>query len=144
MNDKIEQQITIDASPTTVWSVLTDPKYISKWFSEKAEIDLKKGGRGKLSWESLGDAPLEVIEVNEPHLFSFAWVSPDKETQSANQQTLVEFKLTKDGDSTLLHISEIVYGEQKFSDEQKTSLFAKHTSGWEFFAGRLKQQAEEL
>lgn len=140
MNDRIEKEITINAPISTVWKVVTDP---GKWFGDKAEIDLRVGGKGMVSWEKYGDCTLEVIKLEEPSCFSFAWISPDEEARSVGQQTLVEFNLTEENGRTKLQLTESIFGEQLFGDEQKESLFGKHVSGWGHFAERIKQFAEE-
>lgn len=142
MNDKIEQEIIINAPVATVWEVITKPEHISKWFSDKVEIDLRKGGKGKLSWENWGEAPLEVVELNEPNRFAFTWISADEETRSTNQQTLVEFKLTEESNGTKLLLIESIFDKLKLSDTQKEALFKKHTGGWKTFAERIKNYAE--
>ena len=144
MSDKIEQEITINAPIATVWKVITSPEHITKWFSDKVEIDLRKGGKGKLSWEKFGESPLEVTALDEPTLFAFTWIAADEETRSTNQQTLVEFRLVEDADSTKLHLTESIFGKLQLTDKQKDNIFEKHSSGWSFFAERLKQHAETL
>ena len=52
MNDKIEQEITINAPVSSVWKVITSPEHITKWnyasddwHSPYAENDLREGGK---------------------------------------------------------------------------------------------------
>ncbi|HET7060180.1 MAG TPA: SRPBCC domain-containing protein [Candidatus Saccharimonadales bacterium] len=139
MENKIEREITINATMSTVWKVVTDP---GQWFGDKADLDLRVGGRGTVSWEKFGECPMEVIDIDEPKYFSFSWVSPDEEARSVSQKTLVEFRLSEEDGVTKLQLTESCFGEQLFSDEQKKSLFGKHASGWGHFAERIKQCAE--
>lgn len=139
MNDKIVKEVTINAPISSVWKTVTR---IDQWFGDKAVLELKEGGKGKVSWEQFGDCPLEVIKINEPDYFSFSWIAPDEETRSVSQRTLVEFNLTEEGGSTKLRLTESGYGEQLFSEEQKKSLFAKHISGWGHFTEQIKKLAE--
>lgn len=141
MSDKIEREITINAPIKTVWQVVTSP---GQWFGDRAELDLRPGGKGMVSWDSFGDCPMEVIKLDEPNYFSFAWIAPDEETRSVGQRTLVEFKLSEDTGVTKLRLTESGFGEQLFSDEQKKSLFGKHASGWGHFTEKIKQRAESL
>jgi uncharacterized protein YndB with AHSA1/START domain len=48
--DAIERDILIEAPVQTVWSVVTEPGQISKWFSDTAELDARPGGEGLLSF----------------------------------------------------------------------------------------------
>jgi uncharacterized protein YndB with AHSA1/START domain len=138
--DKIEREVTINAPIKTVWGVVTDP---GKWLGEEGELDVKVGGKGKVAWKSFGECPLEVIKLNEPEFLAFAWIAPDDETRSTSQKTLVEINLSEANGQTHLRLTESVYGDQLFSDDQKNSIFGKHSSGWGNFAENIKRRAEE-
>ena len=144
MTDKIEREISIQASIATVWDVITKPEYISQWFGSQAEIDLRRGGKGKLSWSEDMEAPLEIVEVEKPHLFSFLWVAPDEETKPTHQQTLVEFRLTEDGAETKVRFTESGFEKLEMTAEQKATLIAKHTPGWDDFLSSLQRCAQNI
>lgn len=141
MNDTIEREITINAPIATVWDVITKPEHICKWFSDSAELELKPGGQGNLSWESYGEAPLEIVDVDEPHSFSFRWVPADEETRQSNSQTLVSFVLTEDGEATKLLLIESGFTQLAISEEEKTSLYTKHSGGWASLLTSLQDYA---
>lgn len=130
MNDKIEREVTINAPISTVWETITRPEHISKWFSDSAELELKPGGIGKIKWERFGEAPLEIVDVDEPHIFSFRWVSADEETRQNNGQTLVKFVLTEDGEGTRLLLTETGFAQLDITNEEKKSVYDKHSNGW--------------
>ncbi len=138
--DKIEREIIINAPIKTVWKIVTNP---GQWFGDEAELDLRVGGKGNVTWRSFGECPLEVVKLDEPDLFAFAWIAPDEETRSTNQKTLVEISLSEDDGKTNLHLTESIYEEQVFSDDQKKILFGKHSSGWGIFVESIKKHAEE-
>jgi len=144
MTDKIEQEISIQAPIATVWDVITKPEYISKWFCNQGEIDLRRGGKGKLSWGKDFEAPLEIVEVDKPHLFSFLWVAPDKETKPTHQHTLVEFRLVEDGEDTKLRLTESGFEKLAITTEQKVNLITKHTPGWDDFLSSLQHCAQNI
>lgn len=140
MKDRIEREIIINAPVKTVWKVVTNP---GQWFGDEAELELRAGGKGKVSWKEYGEAPLEVIKLDEPNYFSFAWIGPDEETRGPGQRTLVEFELSEEDGSTKLYLTESVYEKQLMSDDQKESLFGKRFNGWGYFTDKIKQQAEK-
>src|ERR1700692_2881620 len=88
MTDTIEREISIQAPIATVWEVITRPEYISQWFGSQGEIDVRPGEKGRLIGGEDFEAPLEIVEVEKPHRFSFLWVAPDEETKATQQQTL--------------------------------------------------------
>ncbi|HEY0754169.1 MAG TPA: SRPBCC domain-containing protein [Ktedonobacteraceae bacterium] len=144
MTDKISREISIQAPIATVWEVITKPEYINQWFCKQTEIDLRQGGKGKLSWGEDFEAPLEIVEVDKPHLFSFLWVAPDEETKPTRQQTLVEFRLTEDGAQTKVYLTESGFEKLEITVEQKASLIANHTPGWDEFLSSLQRCAQNI
>ncbi|GHO70443.1 hypothetical protein KSC_093350 [Ktedonobacter sp. SOSP1-52] len=144
MTDKIEREISIQAPIATVWEVITKPEYISQWFGSQVEIDVRRGGKGKLIWGEDFEAPLEIVEVERPHLFSFLWVAPDEETKSTHQQTLVAFRLTEDGAETKVRFTESGFEKLEMTAEQKANLMAKHTPGWGDFLSSLQRCAQNI
>jgi uncharacterized protein YndB with AHSA1/START domain len=144
MTEKIEREISIQAPIATVWEVITKPEYISQWFGCQAEIAMRPGGKGKLSWGEGVEAPLEIVEVDQPHLFSFLWVAPDEETKPTHQQTLVEFRLTADGVETKVRLTESGFETLEITAEQKTTLIANHTPGWGDFLSNLQRCAQNI
>ena len=128
MTDKIEREISIQAPIVTVWDVITKPEYISQWFGSQAEIDLRPGGKGKLSWGEDLEAPLDIVEVEKP----------------THQQTLVEFRLTEDGAETKVRLKESGFEALEMTAEQKANLIAKHTPGWGDFLSSLQRCAQNI
>ena len=144
MAEKIEREISVQAPIATVWDVITKPEYINQWFGSQVEIDVRPGGKGKLSWGEDVEAPLEIIEVEKPHHFSFLWVAPDEETKPTQQQTLVAFRLTEDGAATKLSFTESGFEKLEITAAQKANLIANHTPGWEDFLSKLQRCAQNI
>src|SRR5262245_43405832 len=48
--DRIEREILIEAPVEVVWEVVTRPDQIRRWWSDEAEVDLRPGGAGTLTW----------------------------------------------------------------------------------------------
>ena len=70
----IERSILIDAPVDVVWTVVTEPEHISRWFSDAVELDLRPGGRAALTWNDHGTFQGRVERVEAPRFFSFRWV----------------------------------------------------------------------
>ncbi|GHO64291.1 hypothetical protein KSC_031830 [Ktedonobacter sp. SOSP1-52] len=60
MTEKIEREISIAAPIATVWEVITKPEYIRQWFGSQVEIDVRRGGKGKLIWGEDVEAPWKL------------------------------------------------------------------------------------
>jgi uncharacterized protein YndB with AHSA1/START domain len=100
--DAIERTIAINASAERVWSVLTEPAFLGRWFGsgEPVRIDLKPGGLLVFDHGVHGVLPARIETVEPPRVFSWRWSqgAAGEEPDDSNS-TLVEFTLTED-DST--------------------------------------------
>jgi uncharacterized protein YndB with AHSA1/START domain len=79
---KIEREIQIDASPATVFEVITSPQHLTQWWPDEAVIEPSPGAVGELVFgdRSSGDAQIPqitVVDAEPPRLFSFRWVYPE-------------------------------------------------------------------
>jgi uncharacterized protein YndB with AHSA1/START domain len=136
------REILIDAPVEVVWSVVTEPEHIGRWFSDAVELDLRPGGEMILGWNEHGTVHGRIERVERPRLFSFRWaVHP--ELAGEGNWTLVEFSLLAEGDSTRLTVVESGFRELDVpGDEQERHLDA-HRRGWELELGELEDYLRE-
>ena len=59
-----EHMIEIDAPPEAVWRAITEAEEITRWYVPEAEVDLREGGRYRVSWgEGMeGTSEIAVLE----------------------------------------------------------------------------------
>jgi uncharacterized protein YndB with AHSA1/START domain len=133
----IERDILIDAPADVVWAVITRPEGITQWFSDAAELDLRPGGSGSLTFTGHGTVPLRVEVVRPPHLFSFRWEFPEGEQPSPGNSLLVEFTLTPEGDGTRLRVVETGFDDRDWTPDTRTAYVDDHTQGWTEIVGKL-------
>jgi uncharacterized protein YndB with AHSA1/START domain len=141
--DRIEREIDIDAPIDVVWSVITDPEHIARWFADTAELDVRPGGEGRVGWhvEAAGRdhvANLRVERLEPPHVFSFRWNPPDGCEPDETNAPLVEFSLEARGDATHLRLVESGILKLARADEERTTYFDEHTRGWSQIIERLR------
>jgi uncharacterized protein YndB with AHSA1/START domain len=142
--DSIEREVSIAAPVETVWTIVTAPEQIVRWFADQAEVDLRPGGDITLTFASGMAGKGTVEKVEPPSLFSFRWVSPEPERDMEAAQghfTLVEFALEAQGDGTLLRVVESGFAGLEGTDEQNAALAERHTGGWGMFLDRLAELA---
>ena len=120
----------LDAAPAKVYAAWTDPQKIARWFGPstvrdgtvQAEIDLRAGGRYRISFDSedgeyfqVGGVYREIVP-NARLVFSWAWhTTPERESQ-------VTVSLQPDGGGTLLTLH-----HERFFDEAARD---GHARGW--------------
>lgn len=146
----ISREIVINASPETVYDVVSRPEHITKWFSDEARFEPSPQARGVLVFEEANrtmTVELTVITADRPHLFAFSWISADRERAipTAADAILVEFRITAEPDGTRLVISESGLDAVAWDDTVKAAYADEHGKGWEhLLLPRLRAYAERL
>jgi uncharacterized protein YndB with AHSA1/START domain len=139
MNDRIEKQIELRAPVSRVWRALTDHRALGEWFGVQIDGPFVEGqvSRGHMTYPGYEHVKWEaVVEKVEPErLFSFTWSHPksfDKESYSgdysSDPKTLVEFKLEKTRNGTLLRITES--GFDQLPADLRLEAFRRNEGGW--------------
>lgn len=147
--DRIEKDIRVAASVEQVWAVLTERKHMEEWFSlgfMVKELDLRPGGLLLLEQESKNATTLaRIVTVDPPHVFSYRWAEayPGAEPTEENS-TLVEFRLTSDGDATVLRVTESGYANLVIPAGREYVGFESHSRGWPVFLEEIRSRTEEF
>ena len=140
ISDSIEREVAIAAPMETVWSIVTEPQNISRWFASEAEVDLRPGGDLVFRFDSGVDGKGIVEKVEPPRLFSFRWISPEPERDMVAAQghyTTVEFSLEPRGEGTLLRVVETGFAALEGTEAENAALAERHDGGWGMFLERL-------
>lgn len=131
--NSIERDILIEAPAEVVWGIVTEADQLASWFCDAAELDLRPGGKGVLTWTDRATnaeavIQLQVEAVDPPRMFSFRWV---------DSEILVEFTLTAEGDKTRLRVVESGIDQVEWSDAEKAEYRTTHEKGWDQHLGAL-------
>lgn len=104
----IERTMELSASPERVWRAITDPRELSRWFPDRAELDVRVGADGTFFWNEHGSFALRIEAVEEPSYFAWRWANEANTTiEAAAEVTLVEWRLSPaEGGGTVLTIRE--------------------------------------
>lgn len=126
-----ERELRIEAAPSIVFELLTDPARYPLWMGFAAELDPRPGGVFRLDFGAATASGrfLEVVP-NRRVVFSWGWeggVIPLEPGAST-----VEFTLTPDGPHTTLHMRHTGLSE---------AMGEFHAWGWDRFLPRLAQRA---
>ncbi len=144
--DSVEREILIEASPEAVWGVITEPEQISRWFSDRAEVEARAGAEGTLTWRPGGrggdkdfDAivPIRVVEAEPFRRFSFRWNHPEGAGPDENNSALVEFSLTEEALGTRLRVVESGIDAVTHDERGRARYREDHEHGWEQHLGEL-------
>jgi uncharacterized protein YndB with AHSA1/START domain len=149
VEDRIEREIRIEAPIDVVWSVVTEPDQISRWFAPEVQLDARPGAEGRLTFVSrqTGEPAsynLHVERVEPPYHFSFRWVYPDGAVPGPDNAPLVEFTLAEEGDeATRLTLVESGIRAVAWDDAEKERYHESHAEGWDRHLGRLRDHVHE-
>lgn len=125
----VERAIEIDASPETVWGLLTNPAEATRWMGLSAEFDLRPGGGYRVEVLSGNIARGEFVEIDPPHrlVYTFGWENRVSEVVPGS--STVEFELIPNGESTIVQF--------RHYDLPTSDSSARHGHGWDHYLGRL-------
>jgi len=138
-NDRIEKQIELRAPVSRVWRALTDHREFGEWFRVKLDGPFVAGqiSRGQMTYPGYEHVKWEaVVQKIEPErLFSFTWAHPKSFEKDASPldyskepSTLVEFRLEKTANGTLLLLTES--GFDKLPADRRLEAFRRNEGGW--------------
>ena len=167
-SDRIEKQVTLRAPVSRVWRALTDAQEFSRWFGFKLadpfapgktvrgvfdqrideaaiiEAQKKRGLRPSKVRMPGPNAVFCTVERMEPETyFSFRWIpyGIDAEADPENEPTtLVEFRLEKAPDGTLLTIVES--GFDRVPEHRRERAFRMNEGGWAGQAENIRKYVE--
>jgi uncharacterized protein YndB with AHSA1/START domain len=137
----IEREIYIEASPETVFEVVSSPDHLQQWWPDEAHYEPEPGAVGEIVF---GDrdaggvtVPFTVVDAQPPRLFSFRWTHPAGEPAAAGNSLLVTFDLAPSGGGTLLKMTETGFREMGWEVAVLEQQYHEHTTGWDFYLPRL-------
>jgi uncharacterized protein YndB with AHSA1/START domain len=133
--NRIEKRIELKAPVSRVWRALTDHREFGEWFRVKLEGPFVPGqvSRGQITYPGYEHVRFEAVVQKMEHekLFSFTWhpnAVDSKIDYSKETPTLVEFRLEKTADGTLLLLTES--GFDKIPANRRVEAFRRNEGGW--------------
>jgi uncharacterized protein YndB with AHSA1/START domain len=126
----VERTIEIEASPETVWELLTDPAKAGRWWGLGATFDPRPGGEFRLAISPRRIVSGEFVELDPPHrlVYTFGW-ELDGSDFTPPGSTTVEITLEPSGGVTLLTLVHSGLTRQDTAES--------HGEGWAHYLSRL-------
>jgi uncharacterized protein YndB with AHSA1/START domain len=142
MEDRIEQQITINASLERVWEMVSEPGW---WVPAKvvAPVDHTPGHQVVRESDKWGRFRIEVVRVEPKTYAAFRWASqfPGQELRDGNT-TLVEFSVEPIGTAVRVTVTESGFTKLEAPDSVREDAWKSNTSGWQQELSGLKDRSE--
>ena len=140
MDDRIEQQITINAPLDRVWQLVSEPGW---WVPSTmvGPIDHTPGHQVVRESTQWGRIPVEVVRVEPKTYAAFRWAShaPGAQLTDSNT-TLVEFTVQPAGDAVTVTVTES--GFAALPEDVRENAWKANTDGWRQELAELKERAE--
>ena len=128
----VRRTIQIAAPIEKVWSAVTEPEHISKWFGQAVFNGAGVGARGTLTFPDYGAVPLRIEALDAPRMVSYRWGNDDAlgslpdEVDEAHS-TVFTFTLERVSNGTRLTVVET--GFETTSDPSAN--LESHREGWD-------------
>ncbi|KKK46123.1 MAG: hypothetical protein Lokiarch_03910 [Candidatus Lokiarchaeum sp. GC14_75] len=120
MENIIQLRVEIDCDITTAFDMVTENKLLERWLTNKAEVELKVGGKYELFWdpdnrEDNSTIGCKTTGFENDKFISFDWKGP------------LQFKSFMNFADPLTHV--IAFFSQEKNNPNKTIIHLFHT-GW--------------
>jgi uncharacterized protein YndB with AHSA1/START domain len=128
----VERELTIAASPETVWQFLVDPVKAVRWMGQACSFDARPGGDYRCDVIPGHTASGEFVEVDPPHRLVFTWgweASGDEPNAVPPGSSTIEIELEPSGGGTTLRFTH--------RDLPNADSAASHGHGWNHYLERL-------
>ena len=135
----VRRTITIEAPPEKVWTAVTEPEHISRWFGRTVLVGEGVGAHGTITWPEGETMPIRVEAADPPRSISYRWCNDDAgrvpDTVDAAPSTVFTFTLEPTSSGTQLTVEET--GFELTADPVKN--LESHREGWD---GELDELVE--
>jgi uncharacterized protein YndB with AHSA1/START domain len=125
--DAVVCEVTVDATPETIFELISDPAKIIRWMGASAKLEPQAGGvfAVDINKEALMRGEILEVEPNRRVVFSFGW---EGQGPIAPGSSTVEIDLIAEGKATLVRLT-----HTGLPAEER----ANHAEGWNHYLARL-------
>ena len=132
----LQRELTIDASPETVWEFLVDPEKATQWMGLNASFDARPGGLYRVEVIPGNIARGEFVELDPPRRLVHTWGwEPGGVSKSVPPgSSTIEIELVPIDEGTLLRFTH--------RDLPAEEAVQSHAHGWDHYLERLRTSAQ--
>ena len=125
----VEREVSIDATPETIWEFLVDPEKATRWMGLSATLDATPGGLYRVEVIPGHTARGEFVELDPPRRLVYTWGWEEGENPVPPGSSTIEIELVPDGERTTVRLVH--------SDLPNEEAAASHGHGWQHYLERL-------
>lgn len=123
-----------EAAPAILFDWFTKSELLTKWWPQRAEIDLKVGGKYHLIWDNpkfMLRSEIKAVEPGKSLTFTWKWDG----TSEPDRTVELSFEARKGG-GCIVNINHGPYGDDKEEQLARDSV----KQGWIFFGNKLRAE----
>lgn len=127
----VRRTIHIDAPIEKVWSTITQPDQIARWFGRPVLDGAGLGATGTIAWPERHDIPLRVEAFDPPRLVTYRWNNDDalgSAPDALDESTSTVFTFTLEPNDGGTRLTVVETGFDRTTDA--ASNMASHALGW--------------
>ncbi|MFI6426717.1 SRPBCC domain-containing protein [Promicromonospora sp. NPDC050880] len=141
----VRRTIRIAAPVEKVWTAVTEPEHISRWFGRTVLVGDGRGAHGTVTWPDEPGIPIRVEAIDPPRAVSYRWCNDDAAESVPSEMdpahsTVFTFTLEPVADGTRLTVVET--GFETTTDPAGN--LESHRLGWDEQLDRLVAAMEAL
>jgi uncharacterized protein YndB with AHSA1/START domain len=129
----VEREVSIDASPETIWEFLVDRDKATRWMGLSATLQAEPGGLYRVEVIPGHTARGEFVELEPPRRVVYTWGWEEGDNAVPPGSSTVEIELIPEGERTTVRLIH--------SDLPSPEAGASHGHGWQHYLDRLATAA---
>jgi uncharacterized protein YndB with AHSA1/START domain len=127
----VTRTVHIEAPRATVWTALTDPETMAKWFGDSVAFTaLEPGATGSIDWDDYGSFPIEITDVQPNSSFGFRWSGIPAEKLD-EYSTHVLFTITDASSGTDVTVLESGFDTLPGGTRYRRDRLEQNREGWD-------------
>lgn len=130
----VDHQYLIRAPKQAVFRAITQPKWLTRWLCDHAEVDRRRGGSYRLGWTGGPTHTGKIVGYRDGRSISFGWSWPGIELRG----TVLSLEVESVRGGTVLKVKHTGFPRQ----ERWTDLYGGAEWGWTYFAMNLRSVLE--
>ena len=131
----LRHQYYLRASPKKAFKAVSDPKRLTGWLADTAELTARKGGRFSVGWKNGPTHQGKILEFSRGRSITFGWSWDGYEDVGA---TRFRLSVEPKGKGTLLTVTHAGFPRT----ERGSELYESAEWGWTYFVMNLKSVLE--
>lgn len=139
----VRRTIQIAAPVDKIWSAVTEPEHISRWFGRTVLMGEGVGAHGTITWPDRQAIPLRVEAVDAPRSVTYRWCNDDDDGAPATVEdapsTVFTFTLEPTAGGTRLTVEESGF---EVTTDPAANL-ESHRQGWDGELDKLVSLLED-